>query len=204
VDGEEIDNMVALVKPQDAFTPQGNNEWYTPARYVNAARDVMGGVIDLDPASCELANRAVQAGRYYTKEENGLLQPWYGNVWLNCPFVASEGDIPVPQFTWARKLLQEYEQGHVKQAIMLLAAGTKQKWFHRLWAMHEAYMCFNDIRLCFDRPGKVKQQLRDSTCSFYLGPNEQAFISIFSQFGTIAKRVSPVQERPRTLWEVQP
>ena len=41
-----------------------NDEWYTPAFIVETARAVLG-CIDLDPASCEYANRVVQAGRYF-------------------------------------------------------------------------------------------------------------------------------------------
>ena len=34
--------------------------WHTPAEYIEAAREVMGS-IDLDPASCHIAQQAVKA-----------------------------------------------------------------------------------------------------------------------------------------------
>lgn len=59
-------------------------EWYTPSSFIEAARLLMG-TIDLDPASCEEANKRVQATRYFGEHENGLLQPWSGCVFLNPP-----------------------------------------------------------------------------------------------------------------------
>ena len=59
-------------------------EHYTPAAYVEAARYVLGG-IDLDPASCAMANATVQAKHYYTKDDDGLDNPWHGLVYLNPP-----------------------------------------------------------------------------------------------------------------------
>lgn len=59
----------------------GNSEWYTPSKYIEAARAVMGS-IDLDPATTEQANKTICAKKYYTRETNGLLQEWHGNVWL--------------------------------------------------------------------------------------------------------------------------
>jgi hypothetical protein len=53
-----------------------SNEHYTPREIIEVCRATMGG-IDLDPASCELANREnVRARKFYAKDDNGLSLPW--------------------------------------------------------------------------------------------------------------------------------
>src|SRR6266496_6027731 len=80
------DGMIDFAMPDNIIPmPQKSNEWFTPARFTKAASEVMNG-IDLDPASCKEANLIVRAKKFYSKEDNGLIQPWYGNVWLNPPF----------------------------------------------------------------------------------------------------------------------
>jgi hypothetical protein len=91
-------------------------EWYTPSPFVEAAREVMGG-IDLDPASHEEANLTVKAARFFTVEDDGLVQPWCGRVFLNPP----GGDGLVPKF-W-RYLIEQHcswdDESHVEQAIWI-------------------------------------------------------------------------------------
>src|SRR6185312_6707318 len=115
--------------------PEVKNEWYTPAYIIEAARQVMGR-IDLDPASSKLANQTVKATRYYTEEQDGLTQEWYGHVWLNPPY----GKLPAPTNEgrsyiglFVRKLLREYRQGNVEQAILLATPQTDATWFYMLW-----------------------------------------------------------------------
>jgi hypothetical protein len=63
-----------------------SNEHYTPRIIVEVARAAMGS-IELDPASCALANREnVRAQRFFTKEDNGLALAWNARtVFVNPP-----------------------------------------------------------------------------------------------------------------------
>jgi hypothetical protein len=91
-----------------------NHERYTPAKYLEPAREVLGG-IDLDPASCEEANKTVGATTFFDKTRDGLLQEWWGRVWLNPPY----GDLAG---AFIDKLSEERAAGRVTAAICLVNA----------------------------------------------------------------------------------
>lgn len=154
----------------------GNNEWYTPKEYVDAARLVLGG-IDLDPASCAIANKAIQAGRYYTKESNGLTQPWYGRIWLNPPYAAGL----VAQF--ADKLSHHVQEGDVEAAIVLVNNATETVWFNTLAGMAAAAV-FPKRRIQFIMPdgGKKGSPIQGQTF-LYIGNHPGKFLRIFQPFG---------------------
>lgn len=201
--------MVSLFAQQSnivQFPQQGkSNEWYTPARYIEAAREVMGG-IDLDPASCEVANRTVRAKRYYTKEQNGLLQPWYGRVWLNPPYGFIHPEMKRSTKSWQKVFvehaLSEYEKGHVEQIILLLLGSTVfRTFFQPLW---QYPVCLNPIQTKFAREDGSTGQFGFGSIFVYLGPHEQKFIEHFSPFGRIAKAIDTPRQRvtPLSLWEV--
>ena len=67
------------------LTSSESNEYYTPARYTDAARLVMGG-IDIDPASCEIAQGWIKAAICYDQTEDGFQKDWHGRLWLNPPY----------------------------------------------------------------------------------------------------------------------
>ena len=63
-------------------------EWLTPPSILKLVQKVFGGEIDLDPCSeAETTdNPNVPAKKHYTKQSDGLKQPWQGKVFLNPPY----------------------------------------------------------------------------------------------------------------------
>ena len=184
-----------------------SNEWYTPQIYIEAAREVMKG-IDLDPASCEFANRVVKAKRYYAKEQDGLKQDWSAeSIFLNPPYARTMLMQAYHQSLiglFMRKLQDTYETGQTKQAIALVTTEVNAQWFIPLWNYP---ICFPDHRIHFIVPhkrphGDYKQMF--GSCFVYFGPDEQTFTEIFSQFGHIVKSIGyrPRSAQQATLWDL--
>ena len=165
-------------KPHVAHN-SGNNEWYTPAEYIEAARVVMGW-IDLDPASSELANTVVKAIAYYTAADNGLDHKWWGNIWLNPPYA---GDL-VGKF--ADKLIYSVEGRHIDQAIVLVNNATETVWFQTLISAADA-VCFLRSRISYWSPEGVKRQPLQGQAVIYVGPHPDRFAGEFDAFGYILK-----------------
>lgn len=157
-----------------------SNEWYTPARYTSAARLVMGG-IDLDPASCEQANEIVQATRFYTEEENGLAQVWYGRVWLNPPF-GTVYNQQSNQALFTNRLVLEHRARNIEQAVLLTTLKPACSYFKLLW---DYPLCFADHHVQFHRPNGEKKDQMFGVCFAYLGPHLEQFMDIFSEFGPV-------------------
>ncbi len=155
-----------------------SNEWYTPPRFIDSARAVMGD-IDLDPASCVSANEVVKAHHFYSIDDDGLSRDWNGRVWMNPPY----GRKWPPLFV--RKALAEYQRGNVSEAILLLNSNAvTNAWFKPLW----------DYPLCFAH-GRVKfwgQSGKNSPTHgavfVYLGVNSERFKTEFAQHGPVVRR----------------
>ena len=157
----------------------GNNEWYTPDEFIEAARHVMGR-IDLDPASNAIANEHVKATTYYSIDDDGLTKEWSGKVWMNPPY---EGKLIV-QFI--EKLNAEFVAGRVTEAVVLVNNATETKWFQAL-ARHASAVCFPQSRIKFWYPGKTEAAPLQGQAFLYLGVNSRAFIAVFQSFGFCAE-----------------
>lgn len=102
------------------------DEWHTPESVLALARAILER-IDVDPASCRIAQDRVRAGRWFGPVENGLVQPWEGRVWLNPPFSDME--------TWVDAAIERVQAGGDTEAVLLCChANTENTWWHKLAA----------------------------------------------------------------------
>lgn len=170
--------MREAVKKAHVANNSGNNEWYTPPKFIELARKAMGG-IDLDPATSEVANRVVQAPKIFTADDDGRTQQWNGRVWMNPPYAQPlMGD-------FAEAVASKYESGEIDQACILVNNGTETQWFQRMLGAADA-VCFPKTRIKFiDPEGNPSGAPLQGQAILYMGGNVAAFTSLFSEEGVV-------------------
>jgi hypothetical protein len=167
-------------KPQSPVLQSNSVEHYTPARYIEAARKVLE-IIDLDPASCEEANKTVKALKFHDKESDGLKHEWRGRVWLNPPYNGSAAP-------FVEKLMDSLANKKVTAAIVCLNSNSADsKWFRPLW---KGLLCFCYDRINFGNNGSGGGNTH-GTVFIYFGPRRDAFAEMFKQFGAVVSEYQP-------------
>jgi hypothetical protein len=169
-----------------------SNEHYTPFEVISAAKNLMGG-IDLDPASCEVANNTVAAGDYYDKDDDGLSQKWYGRVFLNPPGgklrLADGKWVPVVKgqkgqgafnthkssaAVWWSELVRRWIDKEVAEAVFVGFTLEILRSTQHVPALRSALtfpMCFPRERLCFGGATSPTH----ANVLVYLPPNASSF-----------------------------
>jgi phage N-6-adenine-methyltransferase len=155
----------------------GDNEWYTPSRYVELARTVLGQ-IDVDPASNPMAQEAVKAATFYTAETNGMDKEWRGKVWMNPPYSQPE----IVHFV--DKVVEEYTSGRCTEAIVLTHNSTDTRWFNTLFESASA-ICFTTGRVKFVSPKGEFAAPAMGQAFTYFGPHPDRFAEVFSEIGNV-------------------
>ena len=172
---EAIANPAPQRKPIHA-SATGDQEWYTPQAYIDAARQAMGS-IELDPASCAAAQDVVKAEVYYDADDDGLAQDWRADtLFINPPFASKLIN------AFAEKLIDALDRGLVKQAVWLANNSSETAWW-RMLAARANCVYFPAERLPFwksdakSTPGPVGQTL------FYFGKRGDDFVSAYRVLG---------------------
>lgn len=163
-----------------------SDAWFTPEKYLAAARKVLGNKISLDPFSSAEANKVVKAERFFTEKDNAFKREWFPNevsdgqertVWMNPPYGGGLVSDAVNLF------LNEYEVGSFSRGIILVNNATETKWFQRALPIASA-LTLTDHRISFwNSDGKAISGNTRGQAFLYFGDNPEYFIQIFSAFG---------------------
>ncbi|MGJ4954609.1 DNA N-6-adenine-methyltransferase [Bradyrhizobium sp. HKCCYLRH2015] len=108
------------------------DEWLTPPPILAAL-----GPFDLDPCA-PIVRPWDMAREHYTVEDNGLLKPWKGRVWLNPPY----GPPPIVG-PWMRRMVQ-----HNRGMALIFARTETELFFETVWQSARAVL-FVQGRLYF-------------------------------------------------------
>lgn len=167
-------------EPPDEDSDEENDgesdRYFTLEKFVEASRRALGH-IDLDPATCDEAQRIVQADTAYSwddREEDGTELPWKGRVFLNPPF--SEGA------AFGKLLKDFYESGDVTAAVMVAhprsAGNAWFRWFDQ-WPWIKAK------RPVFYRPGGRREDPFGWTIFVGVGIPAEQLAQAFDGLGQI-------------------
>ncbi len=137
-----------------------NDDWETPDHVIERFEQEFGAV-DLDPCA---RDGSAKAEEYYTIEEDGLRQPWFGRVWLNPPYSA-----PTP---WVRKAHLEILWSRADLVIACLPPAIDTEWFHT-WVLPFAEIRYHRGRIGFlDWTGQpVKNNRQGTLFAIYRRPS---------------------------------
>ena len=104
-------------EPRSVHFSSATGEWETPQALFDELDRIFGG-FTLDP--CATAENA-KCARFFTREDDGLSQPWTGKVFMNPPYGREIGK-------WVRKAWAESLKGAL--VVCLLPARVDTRWWH--------------------------------------------------------------------------
>lgn len=92
-------------------------EWATPWALFRELDREFGFTLDV----CATAENA-KVARFYSPEDDGLLQPWEGRIWCNPPYGRRIG-------AWFQRARDAQREGHT--VVMLVPARTDTAYWHQ-------------------------------------------------------------------------
>ena len=189
----------------DVMLSSETNEWYTPPYIIEAVREVLGR-IDVDPCSdpIGLCNTWIKATTTFDITNDGLSNPWYGNVFVNPPYgkVLWNGsrwvypEEPAPgekkkhghrssQELWYTYFHNEYDEGRTKAGIFLARAVVGERWFRNAWEGSTAVALLKDLVRFINFKGVYVGKAKVGTALFYLGPRPVKFQNVFEELAWV-------------------
>jgi ParB family chromosome partitioning protein len=178
-----------------------SNEHYTPTEIIDKARLVMGS-IDLDPASCLLANSIVKADNFYSKEKDGLTEQWFGNVFLNPP--GGKTNNKSNQALWLKTAVQKYLDREINQLFFVSFNIESMRTCGNL--LNEVMICVPKKRIRYlseysegvlkegnwSKKGKWSNSPPNASGFFYWGQHRKQFTKVFNEIGCVWELRKPL------------
>jgi phage N-6-adenine-methyltransferase len=93
------------------------DDWATPQEFFDSVAKEFGP-FDLDVCA---DRKNAKAPRFYTREDDGLRQPWAGKCWMNPPYGREIG-------RWMQRAYEAAKQG--ASVACLVPARTDTAWWH--------------------------------------------------------------------------
>jgi phage N-6-adenine-methyltransferase len=116
-------------------------ECSTPQAFFDKLNDEFHFTLDV-AASSENA----KCSRFFTPNDDGLLQEWHGVVWCNPPYGRTISE-------WVKKAYKSAQNGTT--VVMLLPSRTDPAWWHN-WVMQASEVRFVRGRLKYDHRGGTR------------------------------------------------
>lgn len=126
-----------------------NDEVYTPSHIFEALKLEF----DLDVCGPKGGLNWIPAKKTFSVEDDGLIQDWYGRVWMNPPYSAPK--------LWVDKWIK-HGNG------VMIAPFSKSHWFMQLWES-EAVVLNNPVTFRFVKPDNQKYAIAFPTAIWAIG-----------------------------------
>jgi hypothetical protein len=167
-----------------------SDSWFTPEKYLAAARLALGGAIDLDPYTSAAANERVGARHSFTLQEPappGPEWPGVGTCFMNPPYTGGLVLDAAQRFTAA------FRARRFRKGVVLVNNATDTRFFHLL-LKEAAAVCFTDHRIAFENvDGKRISGNTRGQAFFYFHHGRdraagiRAFAAAFQPFGPVLR-----------------
>lgn len=171
--------------------PGKHSEWYTPARYIESARNAMGS-IEFDPYSCDKANETVKADIYGTRNEPIPTRQWRANTMFVNPMYS---DFPGQANSILFDVLMAWKEGRVISSIVLVNQSMLyQSAAQSIMRAGSICLCNHRIKFFDGTTNKIQDRPPQANAFLFLPdqtrPDETAlaFTRNFNQYGAVMHR----------------
>lgn len=159
-----------------------SDDYATPPSLWRPLARAVGG-FDLDPASG--AESTPIAENRFTVEDDGLSQPWHGDVWLNPPFGDKSSVGGGKRGAWLTKARSETNRSAVRTVTILLPVDTSTQWFHE-HVVEAPVICLMEGRIEFEGHSAGETgNTSFATCLSVFGNPPEELITALEQFGAV-------------------